>query len=44
MIEAVIVFGIIFFVLLFITCVNVGNKTIKELEKKAPTTYTENEL
>jgi hypothetical protein len=44
MMEALIVFGIIFFVLLFITCVNVGNKTIKELEKKAPTTYTENEL
>ena len=44
MIEAVIVFGIIFFVILFVTCVNVGNKTIKELEKKAPTTYTENEL
>jgi hypothetical protein len=44
MMEAVIVFAIIFFVLLFIMCVNVGNKTIKELEKKAPTTYTENEL
>jgi hypothetical protein len=44
MIESVIVFAIIFFVLLFITCVNVGNKTIKELEKKAPTSYTENEL
>ena len=42
--EAVIVFGIIFFILLFITFVNLGNKTIKELEKKAPTTYTENEL
>jgi len=44
MIQSLIAFGVITFVLLFINLVKVGNKVIQELEEKEKTSYTSNEL
>jgi hypothetical protein len=44
MIQSLIAFAVITFVILFITFVKIGNKVIHELEEKEKTNYTSNEL
>jgi uncharacterized protein YoxC len=44
MIQSLIAFAVITFVLLFINLIKVGNKVIHELEEKEKTSYTSNEL
>ena len=44
MIESLIAFAIITFVILFITFVKIGNRVIHKLEEKEKTSYTSNEL
>ena len=44
MIQSLIAFAVITFVLLFITFVKIGNRIINELEEKEKTSYNSNEL
>ena len=44
MIHLILTFLILVFIIFFVIFVKISSKAIKELEKKAQTSYTENEL